>query len=633
MNDTPRPRRMWPASLGRTAPASGKSVAPHESERARHAVPLRPDAGDAEPSPPDCPSDTRHRATEGPAPASRTPDTRPGGGWRLRLRAESIGWIGVILAAVLTRLPALGVTPLRLVDSGRALAAWQVAQGRLPAVWSGDIAQTLTAAVFKLFGNGDGFARLAGALLGVGLVAACWWLRPAAGRAPALVAALFIALSPTCVAVARSLSPYSAGALFAVAATAALFAFLERPRPEPLAWLAGILGLGFATDASFLVFLLVAVLFCLIEGFWRRDSALQAAGVYLREHRQIFLSLVPIWLGGFLLATTHFGLAPDRLRAAAFLSWSDAFAAGGIPWHFAFDTLLAYEPLLLFGGIAGIAVLVVQAREEGLTLFERWLFYWIAGALLFALVAPNREMGQLPMLLVPLAFAAGIAVARWLALGVWSDLRTAALPALIAFAAFVYVLFVLESSTVQMALPNDQVIALVVLLVGGIALLILGAVWAGDSAPAFLTLCGLCLGLAFALHGLADAGFRVGDEFLLGPTASLDASAFGQEVTRVGPSLSGPVSLAPELAQPLAWYTRAYPGVIIEEANGTSGGVVQSVDQAMPALFQPLIASNEVARSWYPASVDFEGIVRWLLYRQAWGQTQPTRAEFLIKSK
>jgi 4-amino-4-deoxy-L-arabinose transferase-like glycosyltransferase len=531
------------------------------------------------------------------------------------------------------RLPALGATPLRLADSARADAAFQVAAGRLPAVWNGDIAQTLTAAFFKLFGAGDAGARLAGALLGVGVVAALWWLRPSLGRAPALIAAVFVALSPTCVAVARSLSPYAAGALFAVLATAALFAFVQRPRPEPLAWLAGILGLGFATDASFLVFLLAAVLFCLIEGFWRREGALQAAGIYLRERRRIFLSLAPIFLGGFLLATTHFGLAPDRLRAAAFLSWSDAFSAGAIPWHFPFAVLLAYEPLVLAGGIGGLALLGLRRREQGLSLFERFLLYWTAAALLFALIAPNREMGQLPMLLVPLALLAGIGVAHWLSLGTWQDLRNAALPALLAAAAFVYVLFVLESSTIQMALPNDQVAVLVILLIGGVALLVLGVVWAGRSAPAFLTLCGLILGIAFALHTLTRVGFSAGDEFLLGPVASQNAPAFGQEVARVGPSLDGPVSLAPALTEPIAWYARQYPGVLIEAGNSTSGGVVQPVDQAAQASFQPLIASNEVARSWYPATIDFEGIVRWLLYRQAWNPVQSTKAEFLIKSK
>jgi len=577
----------------------------------------------------DAPADSASLVSPSPAKLERG----PGGEASVRVGAEALAWIGVVIVAALARLPALGAIPLRLPDSERAFSAWQVAQGRLPDAWNGDIAQTLTAAFFKLFGTSDGLARLAAALLGIGLVATCWWLRPFAGRAPALIAALLIALSPACVAVARSLSPYGAGALFAVAATAALFSFLDRPRPEPLAYLAGILGLGFATDASFLVFLLVAVLFCLIEGAWRGDAALAGAGAFLREHRQIFFSLVPIWLGGFLLATTHFGLAPDRLRAAAFRSWSDAFGgSGGIPWHFPFDTLLAYEPLLLGGGVAGILIIWLRPWNEGQSLFDRWLLYWIAGALLFVLLAPNREMGQLPMLLVPLALAAGVAVARGLARSVWGDLRIAALPALIALAAFVYVLFMLESSTVQMTLPNEQVIALIVLLAGGVGLLILGAVWAGGSAPTYLTVWGLVFGFAFALHALTTVGFGAGDEFLLGPVAAQDAPAFGQEVTRIGPSLSGPVSLTPNLAQPLNWYTRAYPGVIVEPGNGTSGGIVQSVDQATPAGFQPLIASNEVARAWYPASIDFEGIVRWLLYRQAWGQARPTRAEFLIKS-
>ena len=550
---------------------------------------------------------------------------------RLRLTIEPLIWPALVVIGAAARLAALGTLPLRAPDGARAFAAWQVAQGRLPATWNGDLVQTLTAAFFKVSGAGDGHARLAAALLGTATIAAFWLLRPAVGRVPTFLAALFFALSPVCVATARSLSPYSAGVLFVIVAAALFLSFLEQPRAAPLAYLAFVLGLGFSTDAAFIVFLLIAATFSLVEGRWRRDQVFVRAAEYLREHRDLFLGLLPIWAAGFLLSVARFGIAPDRLRSGAMASFSSAFnpVLRAEPWHFPLVVLAGYEPLLLIAGGIETVVLVLAWRK--LAFVERFLLYWLIGALLFNLLTLQPEMGQLVLLIAALALIAGRGFDRWLSRAVWDELRSAFLPAMVAIPPLVYVLFVLETATHPNGISGNQSIALILLFLGALVLLTLGAVWSRGSITAFAGACGLLFGLAFALHAMTAVGFGTGDEFLVGPTATLEARGLGDEVVRIVPNLNGRISLAQSLADPMLWYTRAAGDAVqVEPANRASGGILQPANQPVPPSFRALITNNEIEHSWYPGTFDAGGILRWILYRQAWGHVEQTSVTFLV---
>ncbi len=564
--------------------------------------------------------------SEGQAPA------KPARG--LRIDIEHLAWFATLIVAALTRLPALGALPLSLNDSTRAFSAWQVAGGRLPTVWSGDLVQTFTAGLFKIAGSGDGRARLIGALLGVALVAAVWLYRPLAGRAAALFAAFFIAISPVCVVVARSLSPYAAGTLFALAASAALLSFIDRPRPAPLAWLAGLLGLGLSTDASFLVFVLAATLFCILEGFGRRRPEFVAAGGYLRGHLSLLRSAGLIGVAGLVVSLTRFGIATDRLRSGALLSWAQAFGTGnsGVPWPEPLLALVAYEPLLLIGGVATAVWLLVQTRRRCITPTERLLIYWSIAALAFVFVAQSREPGQLVLLVAALALLTAMGAVRLLSLARWDLLRAAIAPSLLAIPAFVYVLFVLESTTVSTLLSPPQQFSIALLFAGGMGLIGLGAVWSREAGPAYLALCGLLIGVVFALHTTTRAAFTVGDEFLLGPTSTAEASALGQTLAANAGGLKGVISVDPAYATPLDWYTRGNTLVRDQTPTPASAAIVQSVDLAGPPGFVPLISTSTIAQYWYPTSFDSEGVIKWLLYRQAWQRAATTSVQVLVRS-
>ncbi len=550
----------------------------------------------------------------------------------LRIDVEQLAWGGVLVAAALARLPALGALPLTLGDSSRAFSAWQVSQGRLPAVWDGDLAQTLTAGVFRLAGAGDGSARLIAALLGIALVGSVWYYRLLIGRTAALLAAFFLAISPVCVVISRSLSPYAAGALFAVATGAALLAFIDRPRPAALAWLGGLLGLGLSTDASFIVFVLAAAIFCTVEGAWRRRQDFVAAGSYLRGHPGLVRAAALIGVAGLLVAVTRFGIATDRLRSGALLSWSQAFSGVGLPWHEPLLALLAYEPLLLIGGVGTAVWLVFQTRKRCISSAERLLIYWAAAALAFALLAKAREPGQLLLLVTPLALLTATGAAHALSLARWDLLRAAVAPTLLAIPAFVYVLFVLESTTVSTVIAPAQQFSLLLLFAGGAGLLGLGALWSHEAAPAYLTACGLLFGTIFALHTTSRAGFTIGDEFLLGPTSTVEAPALGQTLAMNARGLRGVISVDPSVATPLDWYTRGNTLVRDQTPVPASAIIVQPVDRSQPPGFAPLVPKTAIAQYWYPSGFDPEGVLKWLLYRQAWQHAAATNVQVLVRS-
>jgi Dolichyl-phosphate-mannose-protein mannosyltransferase len=556
-----------------------------------------------------------------------------------RIDVERLAWIGALVLAAVARLPALGALPLSVSDSARAYAIWQVAGGHLPGAWSGDLVQSLTAAIVRIFGAGDGTARLASALLGIAFVGTLWFYRPFVGRAAALLAAYFLALSPVSIVVSRSLSPYGAGALFALGAGAALLNFIDRPRPAPVAWMAGLIGLGFSTDASFLVFLIAAMLFCAIEGLWLQQESLVAAGRYVREHGSLLRSAGLILLAGLIVSLTRFGIVPDRLRSGATVSWSDAFlgvpaaaAANLPPWHFPITALLAYEPFIFIGGVASAIVLILRGRSRT-SLGERFVLYWGCAALVFALVAVQREAGQLPALIAALCLLTAVATVELLGLARWDLLRQAVAPSLLAIPAFVYVLFVFESTTVQTPLSGSQQLAMALLVAGGAGLIVLGAMWARESAPAYLAICALVVGTFFAIHTLTRVGFQAGDEFLLGPVATAGAPALGSGLAQIATQVRGNIGVDPSLSPPMAWYTRGNPAIRIQSPTPTSAAAVTPVNSPGMIGFTSLVPENEIVRAWYPDSINLTGILRWLLYRQAWGPVRSTAAQVLVRGE
>lgn len=177
----------------------------------------------------------------------------------------------ILLLAAGLRLVHLGTAPLSEFEAGAALAADALAQGQPADLGTQPGYVLLTSLLFRLLGTGNALARLWPALAGLALVALPYYWRKSLGQTVALVLALFLALDPGLVALARlaggpSLSLAAglwaaslllrgrsglAGALAAAAllagpglylglAAAALVWVLARPKLPNLAWKAAL---------------------------------------------------------------------------------------------------------------------------------------------------------------------------------------------------------------------------------------------------------------------------------------------------------------------------------------------------------------------------------------------------------
>ena len=163
--------------------------------------------------------------------------------------------------------------------------------------------------------------------------------------------------------------------------------------------------------------------------------------------------------------------------------------------------------------------------------------------------------------------------------------------------------------------------------------MILGAVWARESGPAYLTACALIAGSVFALHTLTRVGYQTGDEFLLGPVATAGAPALGSGLAQIAAQMPGTISVDPSLASPLSWYTRGNTSIRSQGPTATSMAIVQPVDLPGVIGFTTLVPRNEITRAWYPTGINPAGMLRWLLYRQAWGPVSSTAVQVLVRSQ
>ena len=133
----------------------------------------------------------------------------------------AVGWLAAVVVAVALRLVSLDVWALGTDEARRAYDAYILYAG-LPEAPGSDLPTVaplpllLQAFGFFLFGVTDVTARLAPALLGLGLVPLAYALRPFVGRAAALGMAALLGFSPTLVYASRTADPEIAVAFFAL---------------------------------------------------------------------------------------------------------------------------------------------------------------------------------------------------------------------------------------------------------------------------------------------------------------------------------------------------------------------------------------------------------------------------------
>ena len=256
--------------------------------------------------------------------------------WSVSL--ESVLWIALILAAIVSRFWNLGYRALHHDESLHAYYSYMFATGDIPYVHNplmhGPFLFFGNAIVYLLFGASDATSRYLPAAFGVMIVALPWLLRGRnfLGRWGALAASFMLLASPSFLYYTRYIrhDPYTAGG--ALLLCIAIFRYLERPQRR---WIIiAFACVAFLIANHEIVFAIVLAFVIVLWGalLWGR----------LRP-------LVPVHLAAA-------GLALLILVASQVMDWGP-FPA--IPWQNASqaETARYYEHLLLHPFVASFVVL------------------------------------------------------------------------------------------------------------------------------------------------------------------------------------------------------------------------------------------------------------------------------------
>lgn len=314
--------------------------------------------------------------------------------------------------AFLLRLVDLDSPVVSPVEGPKALAAWQLANGKVPDWWEAPGLALSLAGSFIVFGDSEATARLLPALAGGGTLLALALFQPWLGWWPVVAATALAALSPSGLAVGRSVAEDSLAALVTLLMGCTLVRFWDQ-RPPFIAPLAGVGGgalvhLGYPGVTGALALLLFALAWSTI----RPQRAWQATPAWLRE------ALFPFG-AAFVLISTGGLFYLDGFGVPSVAAWARHFEGltGDQPWFQAPLVLAGYEPIALLIGLPA-AVLVLRRwlrvpGDPGATL-GAFLAVWALLGLLFLVLGGTADTSSVYVSALPLAVLAGWAVGRGL---------------------------------------------------------------------------------------------------------------------------------------------------------------------------------------------------------------------------
>jgi len=315
-------------------------------------------------------------------------------------------WVLVGALALTLRLASLAAAPLNAQEAHEANLAWRAATGQgVQGAGYSPLLLAANALVFALCGASDTLARFWPAILGGALALAPAWLRKHIGRAGALAAGVYLALSPTVLVASRQLDGAVVAAVGVLAALGGLLRFFETDRRRWLMLVAG--GVALAVTGSPLAYgLLVTggLAWLLLAWVWP-DEGMHQALERLRPHLGYLLAAF-LFSGAGL--ATGLGWNPGGLGAAGDLlaAWAARFSPAQNPGASPLALLAVYEPVALLCGLGGLAWAIRRGHRLGI-----FLGLWAGlGGLLLALM-PGRAVLDVLGVLLPLALLAGVALA------------------------------------------------------------------------------------------------------------------------------------------------------------------------------------------------------------------------------
>ncbi len=544
------------------------------------------------------------------------------------LTVEEAFWLVLLAAAAGLRLLSLDGVPLTQAEGTRALQSLGAAQLRSGGftAWPGGLSDAATAVIFKLFGAGDAAARVAPAIAGLLLVGSLWLLRPYLGRGATFAAAALATVSPVFVLTARSSGGQSLGAALAIVLVALTLRCVERPTTRRVALIAALAVFGLGTDALYLGLIVPFAGWLIARGAWEQDAAVLSAWTRVRRWRIWLPSAAPLCLAALLLTVSRFGFGFERLQPGATAEWALAFKTlpQSPPWHYLFDVLAGYELPLLLLGAAG-CWLAVRRRLWRRTPIAGLLVVWLACGVLLELLMRSRQPSTLLLTALPLALLGGVALDQLVRSFV--DGAPELVDALFAVGLLAALAFCLISAnlSMQLALLGDVGRIWFGLMLAAVCLA--GVIYRArvdGAGTAVLSCAALCLAaLVFNLHGAGSVAFGTGDEFLTGQRTTREGVALARLLVKNGGGVS---TVTDDALLPLAWYLRD---------TVRSGGNAE-IARLIPAGTQPpagfAVSGNPAVVSvrWAPRSWSAHGMVRWWVFREAWGPHDDVNVQLVV---
>ena len=172
----------------------------------------------------------------------------------IHLNREKIIWLGLVLAALISRLAQLGERGMSHDESLHAYYSYLLADQKLYAhdpMMHGPLLFHLNALIYWLTGHASDFnTRFLPALAGTCTVASMWWYRRFLGRIGALAAAAFLLVSPSLLFYSRYIRNDIYVILFAIGWIYCLFRYIESGRSRWMLSMSIAMVLGFTSKEN-----------------------------------------------------------------------------------------------------------------------------------------------------------------------------------------------------------------------------------------------------------------------------------------------------------------------------------------------------------------------------------------------